>query len=53
MYFILNCYVIYIFKFCVFFEFLNSIKLIYCVNLIPHTIKFKIVKSKIEKLMWR
>jgi hypothetical protein len=50
MYFILNCYVISIFKFYVFSKILNSIKSIYCVNLIPHIIKFKIVKSKIEKL---
>jgi hypothetical protein len=38
-----------IFKFYVIFENLNSINSICYVNLIPHTMKFKIVKSRINE----
>jgi hypothetical protein len=51
MYFILNYYVISIFKFYAMFKILNSINSNCCVNLILHVIKFKIVKSDREANM--
>jgi uncharacterized membrane protein YozB (DUF420 family) len=48
--FILNYYVISIFKFYDIFKILNSIKSIYCVNLISHIIKFQI--EKLMTLIW-
>jgi hypothetical protein len=48
----LNYYVISIYKFYVFFEILNSTKLVDFLNFIHHAKKFKIVKSIIQKLRW-